>query len=270
MGRTKNAHKNRKLERHETLVLTPMRDDSVHGHVAGIGSKRGIRRTVRPFEGVAEERREEKYVARALKAVPHGTSVLNWPCGCSRLLPLLKKLGYGVTSTDAYSEAIGRIRLYGGLLGEDCVGDKDDFKVVNIFQTGFEDDHFYAAIVNQLFCLPESQIRQLILTELRRICCGPIVVSFFCNTMIYENPFCQKLKSHETGTQHRFHFSRRIFAEEVHKCGMTVEKWVPRFCLRSRQACVVLVRDKGYEEPSQVNRIISESENNWTCLSDSI
>lgn len=245
MKRTKNAQKNHKSERHETSVLTPMRDNSAPGYVAVIGSMPGIRRIVRPFEGIAQERREQMYLSRALLGVPCGTSVLNWPCGCSRLLPLLKRLGYHVTLADSSSDAVGRIRLYGGLLGEDCVGEKDDFHVVNIFCTGFEDDHFGAVIINQLFCLPEPQIRQLVLTELRRICYGPIVVSFFCNTMIYDNPFCQKLKSSESGTKYSFGLNRRTFAKEVRKSGLIVERWVPRFSLHTRQLCVVLVRDKG-------------------------
>lgn len=244
MRRTEDAEKNRALKPHDAPGVTPLRDDSVRGHAAGAGDKSGIRCPVKPFEGTAEERREENYVAKALKAVPRGTSVLNWPCGCSRLLPLLKKLGYSVTSADSASEAVGRIRLYGGLLGEDCVGDKDNFQVVDIFQTGFEDDHFGAAIVNQVCCLPESQIRQLILTELRRICSGPIVVSFFCNTMIYDTPRSQKRKSDEPETPDRLRLSRRAFAKEVRKCGLIVGKWVPRYGRGSAQACAVLIRDK--------------------------
>ena len=241
----KDAEKNRALKRHETPVVTPVRGDSVRGHVAGAGDKSGIRCPVRPFEGTAEERREEKYVAKALKTVPRGTSVFNWPCGCGRLLPLLKKLGYHVTSADSSSEAVGRIRLYGGLLGEDCVGDKDDFQVVNIFQTGFDEDRFGAAIVNQLCCLPESQIRELILKELRRICSGPIVVSFFCNTMIYDTARCKRREPPEPGAQHCLRLSHRAFAREVRRCGLVVEKWVPRYSFASRQACAVLTRKTG-------------------------
>jgi SAM-dependent methyltransferase len=247
MKRTENVQKNHKLERHETPVLTPMSNNPAPGHVAGIGRMPGIRRTVRPFEVKAQERREQMYIFRALSGVPRGTSVLNWPCGCNRLLPFLKKLGYHVTSADSSSDAVGRIRLYGGLLGEDCLDEKDDFHVVNIFRTGFKDDRFGAAVVNQLFCLPASQIRQLVLMELRRICYGPIVVSSFCNTMIYKNPFCWKLKPYEHETKHRFGLNRRAFAEEVSKSGLTVEKWVPRLGFRKRQLFAVLVRDKDYE-----------------------
>jgi len=239
-----------------------MRNEPAPGHIAGIGSKSGIRRIVKPFEGIAQEQREQIYISRALSGVPRGITILHWPCGCSRLLPFLKRLGYHVTSADSSPDAVDRIRLYGGLLGEDCVDWKDDFRVVNIFQTGFEDDHFGAVIVNQLFCLPETKIRQLILTELRRICDGPIVVSFFCYTMIYDNPFCQKLKSHEPGTKYSFDLSRRAFAEEVRKSGLIVKKWVPRFGLRKRQLCAVLVRDTDYEgftsaTKSQMNQKIT-------------
>ena len=242
MGRMKDAEKIPALERHKTPVVTTVRSDSVRGHAAGLDGKRGVSQLVRPLDATREERREAKYVAKALKAVPHGTSVFNWPCGCGRLLPLLKKLDYRVTSADSSSEAVGRIRLYGGLLGEDCVGDKDDFQVVNIFQTGFANDHFGAAIVNQLCCLPEPQIRELILKELRRICSGLIVVSFFCNTMIYETARCKRREHPEPGAQHYLRLSHRAFAREVRRCGLVVKKWMPRYRLASGKACAVLAR----------------------------
>jgi len=246
MKRTENTHKSNKPEQYESSVLTST-SNAVPGLMAGIGSKFKIRRIIRPFEGMAQERCERMCISRILSGVPRSTSVLNWPCGCSRLLPFLKKLGYHVTSADSSSDVVSRIRLFGGLLGEDCLGDKDEFNVVNIFRTGFEDNHFGAAIVNQLFCLPEPRIRQLILTELRRICSGPIVVSFFCNTMIYDNPFCQKLKYSEPGAKYSFNFNRRAFTEEVRQSGLIIEKWVPRFSLRKRRFCAVLVRDKNFK-----------------------
>jgi hypothetical protein len=203
-----------------------------------------------PFKGSTMEQREKRYVAKALAGVPRGTFVLNWPCGCSRLLPLLKRFGYNVTSVDSSSYAINRIRLHGGLFGEDCVGDKDNFQVVDIFQTSFDDDCFGAVVVNQLFrCLPVPQIRQLILKELRRICTGPIIVSFFCNTMIYENACCERGKFHKDEIKYYFRLNRKAFVEEVRKCGLTVEKWVPKYSLLSKLACAVLVRDKGCKKP---------------------
>ena len=224
-----------------------MRNDFGSGQVADFSRKnRATVQYITPSERLVKERLERRCITKALEGVPRGTPVLNWPCGCSRLLPLLKKLGYNITSADLSSYAVNRIRLYSGLLGEDCIDDNDEFQVVDIFQTGFNDDYFGAVVVNQLFsCLPVSKIRLLILKELRRICTGPIIVSFFCNTFIYETECCERRKSHKAGTKHNFHLSRKAFTEEVRKCGLTVEKWVPRFGLRTRQACVVLIRDKG-------------------------
>lgn len=242
----KDIEKIRPLKQYKKPAVASMRNDLSPGHAAGFSSKHRANQYVMRLEGKAKEQLEKRYVTKALTGVPRGTCVLNWPCGCSRLLPLLKKLGYNVTSADLSSYAVNRIRLYGGLLGEDCISDKDDFQVVDIFRTGFDDDCFGAVVVNQLFrCLPVSQIRQLILKELRRICTGPIIVSFFCNTMIYEIECCEGRKSHKVGTKHNFHLSRKALTEEIHKCGLTVEKWIPRFGLRMRQACVVLIRDKG-------------------------
>jgi hypothetical protein len=216
------------------------------GHAANSGKKhRTTIRHVAPYMCSVKEQCEERYIKRALSGVPRGTSVLNWPCGCSRLLPLLKKLGYHVTSADSSPDVVSRIRVYGGLLGENCIGDKDDFKVVDIFQTGFVDDCFGAVIISQLFrCLPETQIRQMILKELRRICTGPIIVSFFCNTMIHELTQREGQESCRDGVKNHFSLSRKALTEEVRKCGLTVEKWVPRYSIFSKLACVVLVRDK--------------------------
>ena len=96
MKRTENTQKNIELEQQKTLLPATR-------YIAGTGSKSETRRTVRPFEGIGEERREQIYISRALSGVPRGTSVLNWPCGCGRLLPFLKKLGYHVTLADSSS-----------------------------------------------------------------------------------------------------------------------------------------------------------------------
>lgn len=247
----KDIEKSRVLKQDGKPMGAFMRNNFSPGHAAGFSGKHRANQYVVRFEGRAKEYLEKRYVTEALAGVPRGTFVLNWPCGCSRLLPLLKKLGYNVTSADLSSYAVNRIRLYGGLLGEDCIGDKDDFQVVDIFRTGFDDDCFGAVVVNQLFrCLPVSQIRQLILKELRRICTGPIIVSFFCNTMIYETACCESGKFHKGGTKHYFRLSRKAFAEEVRKCGLIVERLVPKYGLISRHACAVLVRDKDSSRPS--------------------
>jgi len=246
MGKVKDVKIIRSLKNCEKPIGAFMWNNFDSGRATNSGSKhRTTIRHVAPYLRFMKERCEERYITRALSGVPRGTSVLNWPCGCSRLLPLLKKLGYIVTSADSSPDAVSRIRLYGGLLGENCIDEKDDFKVVDIFQTGFDDDCFGAVIVNQLFlCLPETQIRQLILKELRRICSGPIIVSFFCNTMIHGLKLYEGQENHMDGINYNFRPSRKVFTEEVQKCGLTVEKWVPRYSIFSKLACVVLVRNK--------------------------
>jgi SAM-dependent methyltransferase len=246
MGKVKDVKRIQSLKNYAKPIGAFMRDNLDSRHTANSGNKQRITiRYASPYISSMRKRYEERYISRSLSGVPRGTSVLNWPCGCSRLLPLLKKLGYKVTSADSSPDAVERIRVYGGLLGENCIDDKDDFKVVDIFQTGFDDDYFGAVIVNQLFlCLPETQIRQLILKELRRICTGPIVVSFFCNTMIHELELYEGQKAHLDGINYDFRPSRKAFTEEILDCGLTVEKWVPRYGIFSKLACVVLVRDK--------------------------
>jgi SAM-dependent methyltransferase len=244
----KNINKSQIKKQYEKPKGAFKRNDFNSGHTANSDKKHSTTiRHVTPHMCSVKERCEERYIKRALSGVPRGSSVLNWPCGCSRLLPLLKKLGYHVTSADSSLDVVSRIRVYGGLLGENCIDDKDDFKVVDIFQTGFEDDCFGAVIVNQLFrCLPEAQIRQLILKELRRICAGPIIVSFFCNTMIHELKRYDGQKTHIDGMNNNFRLNRKAFTEEVLKCGLAVERWIPRYSIFSKLACVVLFRHKSY------------------------
>jgi len=246
MKSIKDVKKIRPLTQYEKPEVASKNNDLGSAQVANFGRKfRTVNQYVSPYERLSKERLEKICITKALEGVPCDRPVLNWPCGCSRLLPLLKKLGYNVTSADSSFDAVSLIRLYSGLLGVNCIGDKDEFKIVDIFQTGFDDDYFGAVIINQLFrCLPEIQIHQFILKELRRICTGPIIVSFFCNTIIHEPTRYERQKSQKAGTMHHFLLSRKTFTEEVQKCGLTVEKWVPRLGLRTRQACVVLVRDK--------------------------
>ncbi|MBL7187663.1 MAG: class I SAM-dependent methyltransferase [Phycisphaerae bacterium] len=185
--------------------------------------------------------------------MPRGTSVLDWPCGRGHLLPLLKRFGYRVTCADSSSHAVAQARFYGGFLGESCIDDTDDFQFVDILQAGFDDDCFGAAIVNHLFChFPESQMRQQVLKELARMCSGPIVVSFF-RIVAVEKTVCYE---HDGSCKHQMRdhvpVSRRSFAEEVSECGLIVEKWVPKHSLISKQACAVLVRDKGAIRPSRL------------------
>jgi hypothetical protein len=255
MGRIKEVKKIWPLNQHEKPVVTSINNNFGDGQVADFSRKyKAANKYVTPYERLEQVRLEKKCIIKALEGVPRGTSILNWPCGCGRLLPILKKFGHNVTSADSSSDAVSRIRLYSGLLGVDCIGEKDEFKVVDIFQTGFDDDCFGAVIINQLFrCLPEIQIHQMILKELRRICTGPIIVSFFCNTIIHELTRYEGQNSHKEGTTHQFLRSRKAFTEQVRKCGLTVEKWVPRLGLSTRQTCVVLVRDKENYDSSQVN-----------------
>ena len=197
-------------------------------------------------DGLVMGHREKRYIKAALENVPGGTSILNWPCERGQLLPLFKKLGYKVTSADSCSYAVMQARLYGGLLGEGCIDNSDDFRLLNIFQTGFDDNFFGAAVVNHIFHrFPESQKRRQILKELRRICNGPIIISGFCNVIAYYAMYSETNKSPEYQMQNGTVFNRRFFAEEVNNCGLVIDKWIPKISLISRQACAVLVRDKG-------------------------
>lgn len=196
------------------------------------------------FAGTARNRREKGCIMKALADVPRGAHVLDLPCGCGRLLPLLKKLGYRVTAADSSVYMLTEARHYTGPRGKNCIDKMDNFHIVNIFETPFPNNHFNAIICNRLFHhFNEPEIRQQALMELRLICSGPIVVSFYCNFSIESIKL--KLRNMVRGRRPtgRIPISYKTFEQEANECGLIVEKWIPACPFISRQWYAVLRRN---------------------------
>ena len=177
--------------------------------------------------GNPRDRREQRCIVAALQGVPHGSRVLDLPCGVGRLASILVANGFLVTGADSSSHMIElaqqgwrtHCRNSPGLAG------KAQFEVQDIMGTSFEDQQFDAVISNRLFHhFIEPAVRQAALKELRRISAGPVIVSFF-------NSF--SLESIRLGILRRFFhkFPRdRIpitvsrFAAEGQAAGLELEK----------------------------------------------
>jgi len=141
--------------------------------------KAAAQKYVRALDGTAMHRREERCIRTALAGVGAGARVLDIPSGTSRLLPLLRQMGFRVVEADSSPHMIEQGRQYAERRG---IRDGTEFRVEDAFATRFADHSFDAVLCNRLFHhFREPEVRRRCLCELRRICRGPLIVSFFCS-----------------------------------------------------------------------------------------
>src|SRR3972149_5270455 len=127
------------------------------------------------------DRREKACIVECLKTIPKGSRVLDLPCGTGRLTRMLMERGYRVTGADVseamLSRARGNYRAYKKEHG--AQGPTVPFEGRDVLATGFATDEFDGVTCIRLFHhFDDSQTRRRALSELRRICHGPIVVTF--------------------------------------------------------------------------------------------
>lgn len=142
-------------------------------------SEAAARKYARALEGTATHRREERCIRTALAGLGVGARVLDIPSGTSRLLPLLRGMGFQVVEADSSPHMIEQGRRYAEDRG---LSEETEFRVEDALATRFADDTFDAVLCNRLFHhFREPDVRRRCLHELSRICRGPLIVSFFCN-----------------------------------------------------------------------------------------
>lgn len=129
------------------------------------------------------QQREKNCVIKALQHVPPGGSILDLPCGTGRLMPLFVAAGFRVTSADSSPHMVQLARQNYAQLQEshpDLAEIDVEFSVRDVMATGYADDSFDAVFCNRLFHhFTESETRIRALSELGRICRGPLIVSYF-------------------------------------------------------------------------------------------
>ena len=128
------------------------------------------------------DRREKNCITKALRGITPGSRVLDLPCGTGRLTRLLMDHGFRVTAADVSEAMVNNARANIAASRSPAEGDVPhvDFEVRDVMQTGYGDDQFDAVVCNRLFHhFTESGTRLRALRELRRICRGPVVLSFF-------------------------------------------------------------------------------------------
>lgn len=179
--------------------------------------------------GTATDRREKNCVLKALRFanIPAGASILDCPCGAGRMLPVLKERGYKITGADVSASMVDQARLYAGPQGKNCLKEEDKLVVADVFNTGFADKYFDAVMCHRLFqYFNESRDRQLALNELRRISCGPIIVSFSCSWSIDHWWYTLRRFFHLTRRRKCESISPMIFIKDINSCGLEVQQWI--------------------------------------------
>ncbi len=126
-------------------------------------------------------RRELASIVKCLKDIPFGSRVLDLPCGLGCLTKVLVERGYLVTAADASESQVNHARenylayqKRHGLKGAPVKFERRD-----LLATGYANDEFDGVTCIRLFHhFYESETRRSALRELRRICRGPIVLTF--------------------------------------------------------------------------------------------
>jgi ubiquinone/menaquinone biosynthesis C-methylase UbiE len=126
------------------------------------------------------DRREEICIRQCLRAIPSGSRVLDLPCGAGRMTRILVQSGYRVTGADVSDAMLARAREnYREFRNSHPDAPPVQFTIRDILSTCFEDNEFDGVSCIRLFHhFADSLTRQQALCELRRICRGPIVVTF--------------------------------------------------------------------------------------------
>jgi len=126
--------------------------------------------------------RSRDCVLAALQSVPSGSSILDLPCGTGRLTQLLIDQGYRYTGADVSSRLVDAARAKFQSLADPASSDQVlGFDVEDITAMSYEDGQFDAVVVSRLFHhFTQAETRVDALSELRRVCHGPIIV-FFTN-----------------------------------------------------------------------------------------
>lgn len=165
--------------------------------------------------------REAACIRRTLRFLPAKSKVLDLPCGTGRLLPLLGEAGFQITAADVspHALAIAQSRWH----TQASLSHRIEFTVREALDTGFEDQTFDGIICNRLFHhFNEPETRVAVLSELRRICRGPLVVSFFNSFALDALKFRLKHRVRRTKPKDRIPIPLRRFQSEVEEAGLRI------------------------------------------------
>jgi SAM-dependent methyltransferase len=172
------------------------------------------------------DRRELVCIQKCLEAIPSGSRVLDLPCGTGRLTRLLVSRGYQVTGADVSEAMLGHARdNYRIYQRQHTKAPAVQFEVRDVLATGYNADQFDGISCIRLFHhFEESDIRRRALKELRRICRGPIVLTFLNSFALdrYSSWLKAKLRGRKRDSQLPIPF--KTFASDIEAAGLKIDK----------------------------------------------
>jgi ubiquinone/menaquinone biosynthesis C-methylase UbiE len=176
------------------------------------------------------DRRERQAIIKALGSVLSESHILDLPCGTGRVTRLLVDQGFRVTAADVSNAMLTRARLNLRTFRPRGAGacPHVDFDLCDIMQTGYADGQFDAVVCNRLFHhFSEPSTRLRALKELRRICRGPAIISFF-NRFALDAAY-NRIRDILRGRtpQDRIPINYTTFHAELRSAGFAIQEKIP-------------------------------------------
>ncbi len=171
------------------------------------------------------ERREVRCIQKSLRFVKPGGTLLDLPCGTGRLTSLLVGAGFQVTAADAspHMLALAERRWNDQSEGATPASVPVQFHVEQVLATSYDDGQFDGVICNRLFHhFNEPETRFAAFCELRRICRGAAIVSFFNSFAVDAVKFRLKHMWRGTTPTDRIPIPLRSIQEEADRAGLEV------------------------------------------------
>ncbi|HWB20794.1 MAG TPA: class I SAM-dependent methyltransferase [Phycisphaerales bacterium] len=191
--------------------------------------------------GSATHQREMRCILAGLGEMKRGAKVLDLPCGTGRLLKELSERGWEVVSADSSAHMVGLAKDHAKRVGLNT--DAARFVVASVMKTPFGDGEFDGVVCNRLLHhFREADVRQAALKELRRICKGRIVVSFFSSASFDGVMFKLKDAMRRRKATDRIPISSAEIEADVRASGLRVAKWLWTRRGISKQCYVALER----------------------------
>jgi len=173
------------------------------------------------------DRRERACILQCLNAFPAGARVLDLPCGTGRLTRLLVERGYRVTGADVSEAMLAKARenykVYQQQHG--AKAPPVQFEIRDVLATGFNTDQFDGITCIRLFHhFDDSQTRRRALAELRRICRGPIVVTFLNSFALDRVSSWLKARLRGRRRMSQLPIPFKTFAADIAAAGLTIDQ----------------------------------------------
>lgn len=194
------------------------------------------------------DRREKTCIVSCLGAIPSGSRVLDLPCGTGRLTRLLVERGYRVTSADFSEAMLSRARDNYAEYQRQQGGKAPavQFDVRDVLTTGYNTDQFDGITCIRLFHhFSESETRRRGLRELRRICRGPIIVTFLNSFALDRVSSWLKARIRRRRPVAQLPIPFKTFAADIDAAGLQINKKMAAHWGISSRWFLVLSRRNG-------------------------